>query len=98
MAADVAQRFEHARAERGAAKVGVDQDAGAVDDRLDALGAECGERGTNRGDDSVGRDDGLRGALAEFSQLAPDDSDDDGSRQTAVAELLKNLLNLRNGS
>ena len=98
MAADVAQRFEHARTERRAAEVGVDENAGAVDNRLNALRAECRERGANASDYSVEGDLGFRGVLAQFRQIAPDDGDDDGARQTGVAELLEDLLNLRNGS
>ena len=81
------ERFDHGRAERRAPEVGVNNNARAVDDRLDARRAQGVKGGTDAIEHAV--EFGNLFLRAQRSQFAADDGHDRWTRQINLAERLK---------
>ena len=81
---DGAECLNHRFAERRATQVGVHDDTGAVDDRLNAARAKSAERRADAGQHAVEGGNFLAGA--ESGQFPADDRDDRRTRQVAGAE------------
>jgi len=82
--------------EGGAAEVGVEEDAGAVDDRLEAVAGEGGEGGVQLGDER-GEVGDLAGCAALVEAFA-DGVDDDGPGQRGRGERAEESVDGGNGA
>lgn len=95
-AGDRAEGGEGGEGERGAAEVGMSEDAGAVDDGLKALAGAGGEGLIEIGHDRVEVGDGGRGA--KRGELLAEDVDDEGSGQIGWRDCVQESVDGRDGA
>ncbi len=91
---DARHRCHHVRSQRSAAKVGVNQDPRAVDERPNAGRAQFAQRIAHNDEHSIER--GYRLLLAKRREFPAHHSEDNGARQFSIAERLQDLFNGRN--
>src|SRR5206468_1014299 len=89
-------RLDGGWTERRAAEIGVNKDAGAVDQRLYFRAAQIVERGADAGDDNVEVRNGF--SRTQCRQFASGHSDDRRAGQLGFAEGLQDFLDGGNGA